>query len=91
MPLKPPNTAGAPHSSNPEVLGHTEDMRDHSIHLRERHLNTPPCLLENSLGCIPKMTDLLLFAFLESTRHITSRKGQGREKLITDTIVMAML
>lgn len=43
-------------------------------------LNTPPCLLENSLGCFPKIIVLVLFAFLESTKHITSREGWGREK-----------
>lgn len=80
MPSKPPSTIAAPYSSNPEVLARAEEHEGPQHSLRERHLNTPACLLENLLGCFAQITVLMLFAFLESTTHITSREGLGREK-----------
>lgn len=80
MPSKPPSTVAAPSSSNPEMLARAEEHEGPQHSLRERHLNTPACLLENSLGCFAQIIVLMLFAFLESTTHITSREGWGREK-----------
>lgn len=76
--LQPP-TPGAKPAATQRCWHVQKSMRDPSTHLRERQLNTPPCLLENSLWCFPKIIVLMRFAFLESPRHITSGEGGGRE------------